>query len=111
MSQEDEQFLADALEKIADGESAEEVLDVKARRGERKSAAIQKANKKSSLRRQHALAWMQAAKTPEDEGGLGMALEEAAHEVSKYFPFSAETLLQYFRVKHRVEAVNPYRLN
>ena len=67
-------FLSNALIEIANGEDAEIALDVKAKRGERKSKAMSD----SELHRQVALAWIATAIAPESEGGLGLTIKDAA---------------------------------
>ena len=70
----DKEFLSTALIAIANGEDAEIALDVKAKRGERKSKAMSD----SELHREVALAWMAAATLPKSRGGLGLTVKDAA---------------------------------
>lgn len=74
LDEEDKEFLSTALIAIANGEDAEIALDVKAKRGERKSKAMSD----SELHREVALAWMATATLPESQGGLGLSVKEAA---------------------------------
>jgi len=90
-------FLIGAFTDIADGKDAASALGVKAKRGERKS-------KKSSQRRldrKLALAWIAAARLPENDGGLGLTLERACANISSQelnpFGFEYETLRTYWK--------------
>jgi len=74
LDEEDKEFLSTALIAIANGEDAEIALDVKAKRGERKSKAMSD----SELHREVALAWMATATLPESQGGLGLTVKDAA---------------------------------
>lgn len=70
-------FIVRALRQIAAGENSEIVLQVKAKRGERKSQAMADAE----LRRKLALAWMAVAIAPVNEGGLGLSVQKAAAKI------------------------------
>lgn len=72
-------FLSSALAAIASGGDAETALQVKAKRGERKSQAMADAE----LHRKLALGWMATATAPVDEGGLGLSVQKAAAEIKK----------------------------
>ena len=74
LDEKEKEFLSTALIAIANGEDAEIALDVKAKRGERKSKAMSD----SELHRKVALAWMATATLPESQGGLGLSVKEAA---------------------------------
>ena len=74
IDEEEKEFLSTALIAIANGEDAELALDVKAKRGERKSKVMSD----SELHRQVALAWIATAILPESEGGLGLTIKDAA---------------------------------
>ena len=74
LDEEDKEFLNTALIAIANGEDAEIALDVKAKRGERKSKAMSD----SELHRKVALTWMATATLPESQGGLGLTVKDAA---------------------------------
>jgi len=74
LDEKEKEFLSTALIAIANGEDAEIALDVKAKRGERKSKAMSD----SELHREVALAWMATATLPESQGGLGLSVKEAA---------------------------------
>jgi hypothetical protein len=72
-------FLAAALKKISEGANAEEVLGVKAKRGERKGKHVR--TTKYTL---HFLyGWIAAAIQLPDEGGLGLSVTEACKEISE----------------------------
>ena len=73
LSETDQSFLSAALASIADGGNAEVALEVKAKRGERKG----KNDRISQTKGSFALGWIAVAKTPVDEGGLGLTLESA----------------------------------
>ena len=73
LDEKEKEFLSTALIAIANGEDAEIALDVKAKRGERKSKAMSD----SELHRKVALAWMATATLPESQGGLGLSVKEA----------------------------------
>ena len=92
----DRRFLIVALTDIADGKDAASALDVKAKRGERKS----KQSSQRRLDRKLALAWIAAARLPENEGGLGLTLDDACAKLSaldpNLFNFTEETLRSYW---------------
>jgi hypothetical protein len=75
----DKKFLADALWAIGRGEDANEVFEVKAARGERKT----KANASRADNAKLALSWIAAAIAPEEEGGLGLSLDEAFEKAAE----------------------------
>lgn len=78
----DRDFLAKALFEIANGENAEVALNVKAKRGERKS----KFHNSRKYNAPFMYALIATAIAPEDEGGLGMTLKDAVAFVKKNFP-------------------------
>ncbi len=96
LSTEDRTFLSAALRDIADGEDAAEALDVKAKRGERKS----KKSRERKKTMQFALGWIAAARLPEEEGGLGLTLEDACAKLGenglKAFGLTEETIRSYW---------------
>ncbi len=96
LSKEDRTFLSAALRDIADGEDAAEALDVKAKRGERKS----KKSRERKKTMQFALGWIAAARLPEEEGGLGLTLEDACAKLGenglKAFGLTEETIRSYW---------------
>ena len=95
----DRRFIASALAHIADGEDAEAALGVKAKRGEKKGKNARKRKTISEM----ALAWIAAAKLPEEEGGLGLTLEEARAKIGENglhaFGLTEETLKTYWAKK------------
>jgi hypothetical protein len=96
---EDRKFLSKALNEIADGSDANKAFDVLARRGERKSEDARLRRKRQTF----AMAWIAAARLPEEEGGLGLTLESACQNLGWYGPrgfgLSEETLRTYWNKK------------
>jgi len=99
VNSEDSKFLSTALSEIADGCDANKALGVKAKRGERKSkqSQIRKATRK------HAMAWIAAARLPEEEGGLDLSLEDACALIGEdgleAFGLTEATLRSYWNKK------------
>jgi len=73
LSSEDKEFLVAALLEISNGEDAESSLEVKAKKGERKSLNA----KKTAFSKELVFGWIATATAPESEGGLGLNLKEA----------------------------------
>ena len=92
--EEEKEFLSTALIEIANGMDAEIALDVKAKRGERKSKAMSD----SELHRKVALAWIATAIAPESEGGLGLTVKDSAAFIKTRFPYlaSEDSLKRYW---------------
>ena len=91
-------FLVTALKEISDGGDAEAALEVKAKRGERKSKHAR--NAKYTL---HLIyGWIAAAILPPDEDGLGLGLSvnEACMKISDitfhHLQLSPETIRRYW---------------
>lgn len=103
LPEEDKQFLIIALTQIADGMDANQALNVKARRGERKSKIAQDKKYTSEILKRCALSWIATAKTSEEDGGLGLTLEDAIGRIGENgfhaFGFTEETLKTYWN-KH-----------
>lgn len=78
----DRLFLSNALSDISNGEDAEVALNVKAKRGERKS----KVHKSRQYNDPFMYALIATAIAPEDKGGLGMTLKDAVTLVRENFP-------------------------
>lgn len=102
----DRDFLSDALSAVADGDDANKALGVKAKRGERKS----KKSRSRQVTKKHAMAWIAAARLPEEEGGLGLTLEEACALVSDNgfsgnFYLTEETLRSYWNKQPELRQV------
>ena len=97
---EDRQFITEALLKIADGEDAQEALNIKAKRGERTKKESQNAMRISECRKRLALGWIATAIAPKVEGGLGLTLEEAIGRIGendlRSFKLTEETLKTYW---------------
>ena len=94
LSVDEREFLSSALIQIASGEDAELALNVKAKKGERKSKSVQD-NMQS---RQFAMGWLATAIAPIDEGGLGLTLLDASAKIKlnlKNLP-SEESLRRYW---------------
>lgn len=91
-------FLAAALKQISEGANADTALEVKAKRGERKSKHVH--NTKYMLH--FIYGWIAAAILPPDEDGLGLGLSvnEACIKISDItFPhlrLSPETIRRYW---------------
>ena len=81
LSDDEQEFLSSALNQIASGEDAELALNVKAKKGERKSKSVQDALQN----RQFAMGWLATAIAPIDEGGLGLTLLDASSKVKLNF--------------------------
>jgi hypothetical protein len=88
-------FLSDALYKIVEGEDPKQVLNIKPKRGERTGKAYQQKLKDGELRKTVALSWIAAATLPENEGGLGLTVEEATGRAETMFGYTYETLNTY----------------
>ena len=83
LGDDDREFIVDALLRVADGEDASIALDVKAKRGDRRTLTAQKKIKDASIRDGFVCSWIAAATaaaTASDpyDAGLGLALDEAA---------------------------------
>ncbi|MGD0635672.1 MAG: hypothetical protein ABSA13_15600 [Beijerinckiaceae bacterium] len=72
-------FLVAALKRIGQGEDANVVLSVKAKRGERKTP--KQTAKRDKIR--FALGWIASAIRSHEDGGLGMSLDEAFASASE----------------------------
>ena len=114
LSVENEQFLIEALTKIANGEDAKEALNVKAKRGERTSRNSQIETKNSDFIKRLALGWIAAAMAPVSQDGLGLTLEKAVGKIGQHdlnsFGLREETLSTYWsrnRDLHRIEFTLP----
>ena len=73
LSEEDRTFLINGLLEIANGAEADVVLEVKAKRGERKSHH----SRQTAFNKQLFFGWVATAIAPETEGGLGLSLKDA----------------------------------
>ena len=78
----DKEFLVTALYEIADGQNAEDALNIKAKRGERRS----KFHKSRKYNDTFMYGLIATAILPESDGGLGMTLKDAVTMVKKEFP-------------------------
>lgn len=94
----DSEFLVESLKRIAQGADANEVLGVKAKRGERKTAReIAKKDKARS-----AIAWIASVIRSEKEGGLGISFDDAIARAAEKrsgeanFRLTDETLRTYW---------------
>jgi len=94
VSENEKEFLSSALTQIALGEDAELALNVKPRKGERKSKSVQD----SLQNRQFAMGWLATAIAPIDEGGLGLTLLDASSKIKLNFKNlpSEESLRRYW---------------
>ena len=94
LSKEDKEFLSSALMEIASGENAERALDVKAKKGERKSE--QSRQRKVQLK--FFMPWIASAIEPEEQGGFGYTIKKAIAVAKRYFKNlpSEETLRRYW---------------
>ena len=82
LSKKDKDFLCSALMQIASGEDAEIALDVKAKKGERKS----KHSQQTKIELKFFLPWIASAIEPEEDGGFGYTVKEAISVAKRYFP-------------------------
>ena len=73
LNDQDKAFLVKALIKISDGEDAETVLSVKAKKGERKG----KYTRKTKFNNELAYGWLATAIAQEEDNGLGLTLKDA----------------------------------
>jgi hypothetical protein len=95
----DLKFLVEALWRIGKGEDANEILQVKAKRGERKTH--EQVFKRDKMR--FALLWIAGAIRPEEEDGLGMSLDDAIASAATMrrgeanFGLSEDTLRTYWK--------------
>ena len=89
-------FLAEALKKISEGANADTALDVKAKRGERKSKHVH--DTKYTLH--FFYGWIAVAILPPDEGGLGLSVPEACIKISEItfhqLRLSSKTIRRYW---------------
>ena len=94
LSEEDREFLSAALMEIASGRDAETALDVKAKKGERKSEHV----RQRKIQLKYFMPWIASAIEPEEEGGFGYTVKEAISVVKRHFPNfpSEETLRRYW---------------
>ena len=94
LSEVDKHFLIDALNQIATGENADLVLEVQAKRGERKGHA----DKLRKFNDQFIFSWIYAATRSEKDGGLGLTIKEAASVIKENFPNlpTEETLIRQY---------------
>ena len=99
----DRTFLIAALSDIANGADANKALGVKAKRGERKS----KESRNRQVTKKYAMAWIAAARLPEEDGGLGLTLEEACALVSDKTLVSDKSLNGHFHLTE--ETLRSYR--
>jgi hypothetical protein len=102
----DRNFLSVALSAVADGADANKALGIKAKRGERKS----KKSRGRRVTKKHAMAWIAAARLPEEEGGLGLTLEQACALVSNeglngHFYLTEDTLRSYWNKQPELRQV------
>jgi hypothetical protein len=82
------EFLAGALWGIGQGDDANEVLGVKAKRGERRTA--EQVAKRDRIR--FPLSWVAAVIRPVEEGGKGMALDDALAAAAQNFRLNEDTV-------------------
>ena len=81
-------FLTESLAKIAGGERADSVLGVKIKNGVRRS----RNSRLKIARRQMIVSWVTTATISEEEGGLGLKLDDAFYEASEHFNYTYETI-------------------
>jgi len=85
-------YLADAFDRIGDGADANDVFGLKKIRGEKNSTI--EARKDISL----VLSLVAAYRSPEEDGGYGLSLDQSFIKASQAFPeYSPETLERYWR--------------
>ena len=91
---EDTEFLSSALLEIASGKDANDALDVKAKKGERKS----KHSQQTKIELKFFMPWIASAIEPEEEGGFGYTVKEAISVAKRHFRNlpSEETLRRYW---------------
>jgi len=81
-------FLTESLTRIAGGEGADTVLDVKIEDGSRRS----RASRLTIANRQLVVSWVTTAKMPIVDGGLGLKLDDAFYKAEKLFKMKYETI-------------------
>ena len=79
---EDTEFLLSALLEIASGKDANDALNVKAKKGERKS----KHSQQTKIELKFFMPWIASAIEPEEEGGFGYTVKEAISVAKRHFP-------------------------
>jgi hypothetical protein len=89
----DREFLVLALWRIGEGQDANAVLGVNAKRGERKR--LGEARRRFKIRA--AIAWIAAAIRPPEQDGQGFTLSEAFKRAEINFGFTYDTLVTYWR--------------
>ena len=91
----DKAFLVNALLQISYGDDAETTLEVKAKKGERKSRHSWTTKQNKTM----AMGWMEVAISQKEDGGLGLTIKNAAEKLNKGWGkrfFSVETLIRYW---------------
>jgi len=83
LSDDDRLFLGKALLDVSQGKDANEMFDVKAKRGERKSVDSLNSRQRARNRKRMLCSWLYTANQPTHEGGLGLTLEKAAGEIGE----------------------------
>ena len=103
LSKEEKAFLSSALMEIASGENAETALEVKAKKGERKSDHA----RKTKIQLEFFMPWIASAIEPEEKGGFGYTVKEAITVAKSHFPNlpSEETLCRYWTNYQRTGSV------
>ena len=81
-------FLIESLTRIAGGAGADSVLGVKITNGCRRS----RASRLKIARRQLIVSWITTAKMPEEEGGLGLKLDDALYEAEELFKIQYDVI-------------------
>jgi hypothetical protein len=89
----DRDFLTVALWRMGNGEDANSVFGLKAKRGERKTTA--EARRRFKMRA--AIAWVAAAIRPPEQDGLGCSLTKAFERAAYAFGLTYDTLATYWR--------------
>lgn len=99
LSNDDRLFLGKALLGASEGKDANEMLDVKAKRGEWKSVDSLNSQRRARNRKRMLCSWLYTANQPAREGGLGLTLEQAAGEIGEHGSYAlklAESTIQSY---------------
>ena len=98
LSDEDREFLGNALVAISNGEDTTAALEIKLKKGQ----SSYKSQLDRDKRDKEILGWIAAAKAPLSEGGLGLTLDKAMellnHSSAKEKPFglNVDTIRKYW---------------
>jgi hypothetical protein len=93
LSSDDRNFLIGALWGIGNGDDANVILGVKAKRGQRKTA--DETSKRDRMR--IVIGWIAAAVQPAESGGRGLSVDDAIASAAEAFRLPEDTLRTYWK--------------